>query len=123
MQYQQLSEEFFEKLSENLETVNLFFSEKMSFCSRKYQELEQAFTGIKEDLVGNAKEARNMKNAISEYYLMVKKVEAFQDLNYTGFRKICKKHDKLLKRSSGKEYMKETDLKLSKNSREMFTLL
>ena len=46
-----------------------------------------------------------MKHAIAEFYLMVKKVEAFQELNYTGCRKICKKHDKLLKRTTGKEFM------------------
>jgi len=48
-----------------------------------------------------------MKHAIAEFYLMVKKVEAYQELNYTGCRKICKKHDKLLKRTTGKEFMSE----------------
>lgn len=105
MQFNNCSEEFFIKIHENLEKINLFFAEKMSYCSRKYQEIDQAWTLIKENLSTHHKEARNMKHAIAEFYLMVKKVEEYQELNYTGLRKICKKHDKLLKRATGKEFM------------------
>ena len=52
------------------------------------------------------KTVRDMKFAISEIYLMLKKIEAYQELNHTGFRKITKKHDKIFVRSTGKEYMK-----------------
>ena len=47
MQYGACSEEFFIKIDENLQTINLFFAEKMSYCSRKFQEIEQAWTLIK----------------------------------------------------------------------------
>ena len=67
----------------------------------------------------------NLKFAISEIYLMLKKIENYQDLNYTGksihrifdypkilgFRKICKKHDKILVRQSGSDYMNEVIIK------------
>ena len=49
----------------------------------------------------------DMKFAVSETYLMMKKIEVYQTLNHTGFRKICKKHDKILVRDTGKTFMSE----------------
>ena len=49
-----------------------------------------------------------MKFAISETYLFLKKIEEYQKQNHTGFRKICKKHDKILVRDTGKKFMTET---------------
>ena len=78
MQYNTCSEEFFQKIEQNLETINLFFAEKVSFCSRKFQEIDQAVNQIKGNVKGFPKEARKIKEAIAEFYLMVKKVEAYQ---------------------------------------------
>jgi len=49
----------------------------------------------------------DMKFAVSETYLMMKKIEVYQTLNHTGFRKICKKHDKILVRNTGKSFMSD----------------
>ena len=49
-----------------------------------------------------------MKFVISETYLMLKKIEVYRELNFTGFRKLTKKHDKILVRDSGKIFMKQT---------------
>ena len=49
-----------------------------------------------------------MKFAISETYLYLKKIEEYQTQNHTGFRKICKKHDKILVRDTGKKFMTDT---------------
>ena len=77
-QYNTCSEEFFEKVEQDLEKINLFFSEKVSFCSRKFQEIDQAINQIKGNLNAFPKEVRKTKEAIAEFYLMVKKVEAYQ---------------------------------------------
>ncbi|KAL3315229.1 Xenotropic and polytropic retrovirus receptor 1 [Cichlidogyrus casuarinus] len=48
-----------------------------------------------------AKTHHNLKLALSEFYLSLILLQNYQSLNFTGFRKILKKHDKLYNRSSG----------------------
>jgi hypothetical protein len=45
-----------------------------------------------------------LKLAFSEFYLMLLLLKNFQTLNYTGFRKILKKHDKLFRSRLGEEW-------------------
>ncbi|CBY40785.1 unnamed protein product [Oikopleura dioica] len=47
------------------------------------------------------KEQKRLKEAICEFYLFVKKLQAFQELNFTAFRKINKKHDKIMNSQEG----------------------
>ena len=75
--------------------------------TRTYKEIESNWIAIKENDNVNKKAIGDMKFAVSETYLMMKKIEAYQTLNHTGFRKICKKHDKILVRSTGKEFMSD----------------
>uniref|UniRef100_A0A0X3NI83 Xenotropic and polytropic retrovirus receptor 1 homolog n=1 Tax=Schistocephalus solidus TaxID=70667 RepID=A0A0X3NI83_SCHSO len=49
----------------------------------------------------------DLKLAYSEYYLSLVLLQNYQTLNYTGFRKILKKHDKLFQRSNGLQWYKE----------------
>ncbi|BHF74099.1 Xenotropic and polytropic retrovirus receptor 1 [Sparganum proliferum] len=49
----------------------------------------------------------DLKLAYSEYYLSLVLLQNYQSLNYTGFRKILKKHDKLFQRSNGLQWYKE----------------
>ena len=42
-----------------------------------------------------------LKLAFSEFYLSLILLQKYQNLNFTGFRKILKKHDKMLKTESG----------------------
>ncbi|CAF1044151.1 unnamed protein product [Adineta steineri] len=46
----------------------------------------------------------SLKAAFSEYYLMLILLQKFQLLNFTGFRKILKKHDKLFETTRGEEW-------------------
>lgn len=46
----------------------------------------------------------DLKLAFSEYYLSLILIQNYQKLNFTGFRKIQKKHDKLLETSSGAKW-------------------
>ncbi len=48
----------------------------------------------------------DLKLAFSEFYLMFVLLQNYQTLNFTGFRKILKKHDKLFQTSRGEEWRK-----------------
>jgi hypothetical protein len=48
----------------------------------------------------------DLKLAFSEFYLMLVLLQNYQTLNFTGFRKILKKHDKLFKTTRGDELRK-----------------
>lgn len=47
------------------------------------------------------------KLAFSEFYLSLILLQNYQNLNHTGFRKILKKHDKLLRVDIGGKWQKE----------------
>lgn len=46
----------------------------------------------------------DLKLAFSEFYLMLVLLQNYQTLNFTGFRKILKKHDKLFQTNRGEEW-------------------
>jgi hypothetical protein len=46
----------------------------------------------------------DLKLAFSEFYLMLILLKNYQTLNFTGFRKILKKHDKLFETTRGNEW-------------------
>lgn len=50
------------------------------------------------------KDIHNLKTAFSEYYLMLVLLQKYQLLNFTGFIKILKKHDKLFQTTRGDEW-------------------
>ena len=53
------------------------------------------------------KSEKQLKKAIPELYLLVKKLENYRELNYEGFRKICKKHDKMLHSTAGHKFYQQ----------------
>ena len=77
--------------------------------TRTYKEIESNWNMMKMTFENKYKKKAiaDMKFAVSETYLMMKKIEVYQTLNHTGFRKICKKHDKILVRNTGKSFMSE----------------
>ncbi|CAF1072848.1 unnamed protein product [Rotaria sp. Silwood1] len=52
------------------------------------------------------KNLNNLKAAFSEFYLMLVLLQNYQVLNFTGFRKILKKHDKIFQTTRGDEWRK-----------------
>lgn len=46
----------------------------------------------------------DLKLAFSEFYLMLVLLQNYQRLNFTGFRKILKKHDKLFETKRGEQW-------------------
>lgn len=83
--------------------------EKLAEATRKYAALQNELKtamelqqgGGKKGKVANVKaqlptrKIRELKLAFSEYYLSLILLQNYQNLNYTGFRKILKKHDKV----------------------------
>ncbi|KAF7493666.1 Xenotropic and polytropic retrovirus receptor 1 [Sarcoptes scabiei] len=53
------------------------------------------------------KKINDLKLAFSEFYLNLVLLQNYQTLNFTGFRKILKKHDKLLCTSSGNQWRQD----------------
>lgn len=99
-----------------------FFSEKLAEAQRKYanlkseletsKQLDSQNTGLrrrkstvnfqllKKDkehkvMVSHTRKIHDLKLAFSEFYLSLILLQNYQTLNFTGFRKILKKHDKV----------------------------
>eukprot|EP00794_Sanderia_malayensis_P015958 gene15958-17563_t len=54
-----------------------------------------------------SRKLKQLKFAVSEFYLSLILIQNFQELNFTGFRKILKKHDKMFKTELGVQYRKD----------------
>jgi len=125
-------EGFFMFCDKELKKVNTFFAEKLAEAARRFNDLqlEVANSGSirlqtvamsakilndATDDMGNTllpklehpapkKKLKEMRFIISEYYLSLMLIQNFQQLNFTAFRKILKKHDKIFKTTTGNEY-------------------
>ncbi|XP_004933050.1 xenotropic and polytropic retrovirus receptor 1 [Bombyx mandarina] len=110
-------ETFFHYCDQELKKINTFYSEKLAEATRKFatlqSELKTNFDTIKTKGGGDKKSAvprrkvQELKLAFSEFYLSLILLQNYQNLNYTGFRKILKKHDKLLNVSNGAQWRAE----------------
>uniref|UniRef100_A0A4D6K4X7 P[[i]]-sensitive XPR1 orthologue, isoform B n=1 Tax=Drosophila melanogaster TaxID=7227 RepID=A0A4D6K4X7_DROME len=111
--FAKFDEEFFHYCDKELAKINTFYSEKMAEATRKYGSLRSELTEALE--MGHpkklpawkrrtplgkknvpARKIQDLKLAFSEFYLGLILLQNYQNLNFTGFRKILKKHDKLL---------------------------
>lgn len=118
--YAQLQQRFYEVCDKELEKINLFFESKLAEINHSYTILrdemklaqEMADTGalarpairiknrqyrqtIDMTKILTRHAAHDFKAAFSELYLNVILLRNYQILNYTGFRKILKKYDKV----------------------------
>ncbi|XP_034941909.1 xenotropic and polytropic retrovirus receptor 1 homolog [Chelonus insularis] len=115
-------EVFFTFCDRELKKINTFYSEKLAEATRKYAALQselrraldlQRGSGKNKGKMSSTKaqlstrKIRELKLAFSEYYLSLILLQNYQNLNYTGFRKILKKHDKLLSVDSGSKWRVE----------------
>ena len=111
-----------------LNKINTFYEEKIAEAQRKYNTLKHemstdqeaagktkkvTFRGLPSGGGGtdgpkiSARKMHDLKLAYSEYYLSLVLLQNYQNLNFTGFRKILKKHDKNLETDSGAKWRKE----------------
>ncbi|XP_071444301.1 solute carrier family 53 member 1-like [Hetaerina americana] len=112
--FAKFDEHFFHYCDKELAKINTFFSEKLAEATRKYANLRSEMsTALEKDHHGKegilknranilrkqavpARKVQELKLAFSEFYLSLILLQNYQNLNFTGFRKILKKHDKLL---------------------------
>ncbi|XP_078033645.1 solute carrier family 53 member 1 [Augochlora pura] len=114
-------EVFFTFCDRELKKINTFYSEKLAEATRKYAALHSELKTAVELQQGGGKnkgkinikpllptrKLRELKLAFSEFYLSLILLQNYQNLNYTGFRKILKKHDKLLSVDTGSKWRVE----------------
>ncbi|XP_042222199.1 xenotropic and polytropic retrovirus receptor 1-like isoform X1 [Homarus americanus] len=121
--YARFDEQFFRVCDKELAKINTFFSEKMAEATRKYTTLKSDLQASKDqhgDGLRNrkgftflpklnvpARKMQDLKLAFSEFYLSLILLQNYQNLNFTGFRKILKKHDKLMTTSDGAKWRED----------------
>ncbi|XP_046733957.1 xenotropic and polytropic retrovirus receptor 1-like isoform X1 [Diprion similis] len=124
--FSKFDETFFHYCDKELAKINTFYSEKLAEAMRRYATLTSELSGVQTiaDEVksggykGNsgrilhkkpvsARKIQELKLAFSEFYLSLILLQNYQNLNFTGFRKILKKHDKLLNVEVGSKWRAE----------------
>jgi len=121
--YARFDETFFRVCDKELAKINTFFSEKMAEATRKFTTLNSDLAASKEqhgdvlkrrrplDFIPRmnvpGRKLQDLKLAFSEFYLSLILLQNYQSLNFTGFRKILKKHDKLLSTDVGTTWREE----------------
>lgn len=110
--YKNFDEHFFHYCEKELKKINTFYSEKLAEATRKFATLNSE---LKTTLAENkhkqrfksnkdfnkfhsipSRKLQEFKTAFSEFYLSLILLQNYQSLNHTGFRKILKKHDKVI---------------------------
>ncbi|XP_007552758.1 xenotropic and polytropic retrovirus receptor 1 homolog isoform X2 [Poecilia formosa] len=124
--YAKFEERFFQNCEKELLKINTFYSEKLAEAQRRFATLQNelqssmdaqrernAPSGLRKrrTLFHLRQEERSknhnimdLKLAFSEFYLSLILLQNYQNLNFTGFRKILKKHDKILDTTRGVEW-------------------
>ncbi|XP_039314510.1 xenotropic and polytropic retrovirus receptor 1 isoform X2 [Solenopsis invicta] len=123
--YSKFDEKFFHYCDKELTKINTFYSEKLAEATRRFATLNNELSeilSVSEDAQSrkaryrshilhkkpvSARKLQELKLAFSEFYLFLILLQNYQDLNFTGFRKILKKHDKLLNVDFGGKWRAE----------------
>ena len=108
-----LEEEFFRELSTQLEEMELFYKSQEFKLKSRLNELgnqlnlleRQTLSAGRLSLRAVSKQKQELKFAYKEFYLNLIILQNFRVLNHTGFRKIAKKHDKVVVNTRGQEFM------------------
>nr|CAB3267800.1 xenotropic and polytropic retrovirus receptor 1 homolog [Phallusia mammillata] len=127
-------EQFFAECDMQLTKVNTFFAEKLAEATRRFALLQSEVQAHKESLIQptpsvsstarlrrrvsqavvfplmkekvSVKTLKDLKLAFTEFYLSLILLQNYQEMNFTGFRKILKKHDKMLETKTGGDWHK-----------------
>ncbi|KAL4634873.1 xenotropic and polytropic retrovirus receptor 1 [Arapaima gigas] len=124
--YAKFEEKFFQTCEKELAKINTFYSEKLAEAQRRFatlqNELQSSLDTQRESSTPGLRQRRktvfhlshkervkhrNIKDlqlAFSEFYLSLILLQNYQNLNFTGFRKILKKHDKILDTPRGADW-------------------
>uniref|UniRef100_H3DDI1 Xenotropic and polytropic retrovirus receptor 1a n=1 Tax=Tetraodon nigroviridis TaxID=99883 RepID=H3DDI1_TETNG len=123
--FAKFEERFFQTCEKELLKINTFYSEKLAEAQRRFatlqNELQSSLDAQRESTPPglrkrktvfhlsqeercNTHNIKDLKLAFSEFYLSLILLQNYQNLNFTGFRKILKKHDKILDTSRGADW-------------------
>lgn len=121
--YRNFDEQFFHYCDKELKKINVFYAEKLAEATRKFATLNSELktslsesrhrhkAKYKDDQTKRVqiptRKIQEFKTAFSEFYLSLILLQNYQSLNHTGFRKILKKHDKLLSVDFGRTWHTE----------------
>ncbi|CAH1271599.1 XPR1 [Branchiostoma lanceolatum] len=128
--FAKFEEKFFVTSDKELAKINTFFSEKLAEAQRKFASLQSEMNQVteQEESISTVRRRRSLlrrsrskekliktrtrtiqdlKLAFSEFYLSLILLQNYQSLNFTGFRKILKKHDKLMETDRGAAWRTE----------------
>lgn len=118
--FKNFDEQFFHYCDKELKKINTFYSEKLAEATRKFatlnSELKASLDALRDGRMSRfrqevkhkpARKIQELKLAFSEFYLSLILLQNYQTLNHTGFRKILKKHDKLLNCDLGAKWRQE----------------
>ncbi|KAF3426275.1 hypothetical protein E2986_07244 [Frieseomelitta varia] len=124
--FNKFDEQFFHYCDKELAKINTFYSEKLAEATRRFATLNNELSeilSVSEEGQGSrkiryrnnilhkkpvsARKLQELKLAFSEFYLFLILLQNYQNLNFTGFRKILKKHDKLLNIDLGAKWRAE----------------
>ncbi|UJR19481.1 hypothetical protein I4U23_022611 [Adineta vaga] len=119
----EIDQDFFKVCEKEAIKINTFFAEKLAEALLRFEPLKTELIYIKHnhritnkiyprnDVERNHFDKRkrhrkinDLKLAFSEFYLMLILLQNYQTLNFTGFRKILKKHDKLFETTRGNQW-------------------
>jgi len=110
--FARFDEKFFTFCAKELTKINTFYAEKLAEATRKFATLKSEMEDSDTDHIKGQKKIQrrkvmDLKLAFSEFYLSLILLQNYQNLNFTGFRKILKKHDKLLRNDAGARWREE----------------
>lgn len=98
-------EQFFQKLEEEVEKIGTFTSEKVQELRSRLYQLQQQVDGGRQEAEGrDALETDTLLQEAKEIGDQFLQLEKYVNLNYMGFHKILKKHDKQLPQSPCRQF-------------------
>ncbi|KAK7885977.1 hypothetical protein WMY93_025598 [Mugilogobius chulae] len=95
--YAKFEEMFFQTCEKELAKINTFYSEKLAEAQRRFATLQN-------ELQSSLDAQRRARPSASDAGRPLILLQNYQNLNFTGFRKILKKHDKILETSRGADW-------------------
>ncbi|KAF1780925.1 SPX domain [Phytophthora cactorum] len=97
---------FFRDLQAELKKISLFYAAEEKRCSFRYQQLRSVLKNLKKREKIEASEAQRLMFAFVHFYRECIRLENFAVMNYQGFSKILKKHDKMTGYNTRSKYMR-----------------
>ncbi|POM63704.1 Ankyrin repeat protein nuc-2 [Phytophthora palmivora] len=97
---------FFRDLQTELKKISLFYAAEEKRCSFRYQQLRSVLKTLKKREKIEASEAQRLMFAFVHFYRECIRLENFAVINYQGFSKILKKHDKMTGYNTRSKYMR-----------------